>query len=180
MALYEALRYARVEIGDKTLISLLESAQKEEAFADEAAKARERLIVSESQRESVDREAHVARISERQRFLFEKSCISAAGATSLVHAVGSCAFIEQSLSLLCPHLESRTPGSQACVLRLQADERKQLVRLEAETKARQEEETKAWKAARCGGYGQEEEEEMEEEEEEEEEMEEEEEEEEED
>lgn len=66
MALYQAIVHAR-NLGDDELISILEKAQKEEWYAKEAAKVREMLLVSESQRESVDREAHVARISERQR-----------------------------------------------------------------------------------------------------------------
>tara|TARA_X000000368_G_scaffold386619_1_gene346710 strand:+ start:109 stop:759 length:651 start_codon:yes stop_codon:yes gene_type:complete len=148
MALYKAIQHAR-NLDDHKLLSILETAQKEEWYAKESAKIREMLLVSESQRESVDREAHVARISERQRFLFEKSCASSAGASSLIHAVGGAAFVEQSLSLLCPFLESRTPGSQACVLRLRADECKRLARLEAEELSRQKEETRQWKAQKC-------------------------------
>jgi hypothetical protein len=145
MALYQAIVHAR-NLNDDKLIEILEKAQKEDWYSKESARIRENLLVSESQRESVDREAHVARISERQRFLFEKSYTSAAGSSSLVHAVGGCAFVEQSLSLLCPFLESRTPGSQACVLRIRADEQKRIARLEAEELNRQNEESKEWHA----------------------------------
>jgi hypothetical protein len=54
MALYQAIVHAR-NLGDDELISILEKAQKEEWYSKEAAKVREMLLVSESQRESVDR-----------------------------------------------------------------------------------------------------------------------------
>jgi len=65
---------------------------------------------SEVHCELVDREANAARISERQRFLFERPTAQAGQAAANERASASAAYVEAALVALCPHSNPRSSG----------------------------------------------------------------------
>jgi hypothetical protein len=65
---------------------------------------------AEMHAELVDREAHAARVSERQRFLFERQSAQHGQAAAADRAAQSAAFVEAALVSLCPHPTSPSPG----------------------------------------------------------------------
>lgn len=64
---------------------------------------------SEMHAELVDREANSARVSERQRFLFERNSSLPGQSTAADRAVGAVHYVEAALVALCPH-ESASGG----------------------------------------------------------------------
>lgn len=66
---------------------------------------------SEVHCELVDREANAARISERQRFLFERPVAQPGQTAANDRAAASAAYVEAALCALCPH---STPRSNGC------------------------------------------------------------------
>jgi hypothetical protein len=61
----------------------------------------------------VDREANAARVSDRQRFLFERAAAQAGQAAASERAAQSAFFVESALVSLCPH--HPCPPASGCV-----------------------------------------------------------------
>lgn len=66
--------------------------------------------------ELVDREANAARISDRQRFLWERSNAQAGQASAAERAGASAAYVEFALASLCPHVLARSAGCDQLAL----------------------------------------------------------------
>ena len=66
---------------------------------------------SEVHCELVDREANAARITERQRFLFERTCAQPGQSAANDRAFASAAYVEAAMVALCPH---PAPPSSGC------------------------------------------------------------------
>lgn len=61
--------------------------------------------------EQVDREANAARVSERQRFLFERQEAQQGQSSAAERAVASASYVEAALTSLCPHANQLSPGT---------------------------------------------------------------------
>ena len=68
------------------------------------------ILLSEIDNEQVDRSANAIRISDRQRQLFERSVHQ--NVSILDTSIASAGFIENQLSSLCPHANSKADGSR--------------------------------------------------------------------
>ena len=68
------------------------------------------IMHAEIANEQVDREANSIRIADRQRQLFERSVHQ--NVSVLDTAVSAAGFIENQLSTLCPHANSKADGSR--------------------------------------------------------------------
>lgn len=69
------------------------------------------VLRSEVHCELVDREANAARVSERQRFLFERPVAQVGQTAANERAAASAAYVEAALVALCPH---PIPHSSGC------------------------------------------------------------------
>lgn len=96
----------------KTFHHLLQRAQREHAEAIARFTAELDCLRSEMHCELVDREANAARISERQRFLFERQSAQPGQLTAAERAAQSAAYVEAALAALCPHSTPLAPGCE--------------------------------------------------------------------
>lgn len=94
----------------RTLNSIINKMAREAEFNNARAIAEKDALRAELHCEQVDREANAARISERQRFLFERSAAQPGQASAAERAAASAAFVEAALVSLCPHSTPRSPG----------------------------------------------------------------------
>ena len=71
------------------------------------------ILRAELHCEAVDREANAARISDRQRFLFERAVALPGQAEASDRAAASASYVEAALASLCPHNVAHMPGCEA-------------------------------------------------------------------
>ena len=89
----------------------LQAGERDAAYRKSRAIVEKDQLRSEVHCELVDREANAARVSERQRFLFERSTAQPGQASAAERASASALYVEAALVALCPH---STPRSSGC------------------------------------------------------------------
>jgi len=70
------------------------------------------LLTCELHGEMVDRDANAARVAERQRFLYDRACVSQHRTLANERAAASAAFVEAAIVALCPHYNAPSHGCE--------------------------------------------------------------------
>jgi len=86
--------------------------KRREAFAKERAGIEKDVLREEIRSDMVDREANAARVAERQRILFGRTCALAGQLSSNDSAATSANYIEKALSSLCPNYGGLSSGCE--------------------------------------------------------------------
>jgi hypothetical protein len=117
--LYEALEQARrgkqvdykqLKRQAKLANAVLVSVQRRHADEIVAARVERDALRAEMHGELVDREANGARVSDRQRVLFERATALPGQSAAQEKAQASASFVEAAISSLCPHAGARSAG----------------------------------------------------------------------
>lgn len=118
--LYYELKRARDEgsLSDPSLYYLSKNAARDSfnerrghVLSQTSALAQKDLLRSEIRAETVDREANSARVLERQRVLFERSCAQQGSLAAFDRAAASAGYVEAALASLSPAPAMRADGS---------------------------------------------------------------------
>lgn len=96
----------------KTLHKSVATAERVRSHEHKRALVERDILRGESCTDQIDREANAARISERQRFLYDRLSTAPGKANSAERATASAAYVEAALVALCPHSNAPSRGCE--------------------------------------------------------------------